>query len=93
MTTFWLSFADPDRPRSEQFLGVAIFDLDESDGQLDVTEIVKHSWKISVNPGGQVMVSEVADNGIKAEHKNKLITDEALLIKLGSKGRAVQACH
>jgi hypothetical protein len=93
MTTFWLSFADQDKPRSEQFLGVAVFDLDETERRLSAVDIIRHSWKIGVNPGGSVAISEVSDERIKAEHKNKLITDEALLMKLGSKGRAVQACH
>lgn len=29
--TWWLSFADPDRPEGTQFLGVVILDVDETD--------------------------------------------------------------
>jgi hypothetical protein len=29
--TFWLSFGDPDRPKGEQFLGVAIVDVTDAD--------------------------------------------------------------
>jgi hypothetical protein len=32
MTTFWLSFNDPDASSDKRFLGVAIFDMDESAG-------------------------------------------------------------
>ena len=31
MTTFWLTFSDPDASYDKRFLGVAIFDLDESE--------------------------------------------------------------
>jgi|SRR5580765_5989839 len=34
MKTFWLSFTDPDRPKGEQFLGVAIIDVTEADAAL-----------------------------------------------------------
>ena len=33
MTTFWISFSNPEASTAERFLGVAIFDMDESDGQ------------------------------------------------------------
>jgi hypothetical protein len=86
MTTFWLTFSDPGATSDKRFLGVAIFDLDESKGELDVRDIVRHSHKLGINPGGQVLVQEV--NGIPDEHKNRLITDDELLLKLGSRGRA-----
>jgi hypothetical protein len=87
MTTFWLSFHDLEAPQRDRiFLGVAIFDMDESKRRLSVSEIVRHAWKLRINPGGAVRVSEVPH--IPDEHKNKLITDDALLLKLGSRGRA-----
>jgi hypothetical protein len=86
MTTFWLTFSDPDASSDKRFLGVAIFDMDESGGELSVTEIVRRSHQLGINPGGQVLVQEV--EGIPDEHKNKLITDDALLLKLGSRGRS-----
>jgi hypothetical protein len=86
MTTFWLAFTDPEATADKRFLGVAIFDMDESDGELSVTEIVRRSHQLGINPGGAVSVQEVS--GIPDEHKNKLITDDALLISLGSRGRA-----
>jgi len=41
-----------------------------------------------MNPGGTVSVQEVFH--IPDEHKNKLITDDALLLRLGSRGRKNQ---
>ena len=86
MTTFWLAFSDPDAPSDRRFLGVAIFDMDESGGEASVVEIVRKAHELGINPGGEVSVQEVA--GIPDEHKNKLITDDALLLKLGSRGRS-----
>ena len=88
MTTFWLSFTDSEATADKRFLGVAIFDMDESAGELSTTEIIKHAWALGVNPGGAVSVQEVGS--IPDEHKNKLITDDALLLSLGSRGRQNQ---
>ena len=85
-TTFWLSFNNPDAPRDKRFLGVAIFDMDESEGELSVPEIVLRAHELGINPGGQVLVQEV--EGIPDKYKNKLITDDALLLRSGSRGRA-----
>jgi hypothetical protein len=87
MTTFWLSFSDPDAPSDKRFLGVAIFDMDESGGELSVPEIVRRAHDLGINPGGQVLVQEV--EAIPDEYKNRLITDDALLLKLGSRGRSI----
>jgi hypothetical protein len=57
-------------------------------GELSTTEIIKHAWALGVNPGGAVSVQEVGS--IPDEHKNKLITDDALLLSLGSRGRQNQ---
>ena len=85
MTTFWLSFTDPAATADKRFLGVAIFDMDESEGRLSIRDIIKHSWELGLNPGGAVSVQEA--HGISDEHKNKLITDDELLLRLGSRGR------
>jgi phosphatidylethanolamine-binding protein (PEBP) family uncharacterized protein len=87
MTTFWLTFSDPDAPSDKRFLGVAILDIDESRHQASVAQIVRKAHKLGVNPGGQVLVQEV--ESIPDEYKNRLITDDALLLKLGSRGRSV----
>jgi hypothetical protein len=86
MTTFWLSFTDPEVASDKRFLGVAIFDMDESEGELSVADIVRRSHDLGINPGGAVCVQEVPSS-IPDEYKNKLITDDALLLSLGSKGR------
>jgi hypothetical protein len=82
MTTFWLTFRNPDT----DYLGVAIFDMDESDGQRSVPEIVSQSWQLGVNPGDcAVGVQDVTDNTrIEEQHKNKLITDMDLLNSLAT---------
>jgi hypothetical protein len=59
--------------------------MDESEGELFKAEIVRQSWALGVNPGGWVSVQEVGP--IPDEHKNKLITDDALLLRLGWRGR------
>ena len=86
MTTFWLSFSDPDASSDKRFLGVAIFDMDESRRRLGAHEIVRRAHRLGINPGGQVCVQV---ESIPDEYKNKLITDDALLLKLGSRGRAM----
>jgi len=86
MTTFWLTFNDCEAPSNERFLGVAIFDMDEdANNPLSADEIVREAWRRQINPGGTVCICEV--EAIPNEHKNKLITDDALLLRLGSKGR------
>jgi hypothetical protein len=87
MTTFWLSFSDPDAPSDKRFLGVAILDMDEGRGRVSVPEIVRKANDLGINPGGQVLVQEV--EAIPDEYKNRLITDDALLLKLGSRGRSI----
>lgn len=86
MTTFWISFRDPNASADKRFLGVAIFDMDETEGQCTNQEIVQRAWKLGINPGGDAGISEVPF--VPKRYKNKLITDDATLIKLGSKGRA-----
>src|SRR6266853_1385907 len=95
MTTFWLSFHDREKPRQDQFLGVAIFDMDESEGEKSVLEIVRHAQRLGINPGGEVRVSKIlnCEQRIKLEHKNRLITDDALLLQLGSSGRALDGLN
>jgi len=90
MSTFWLSFFNPDETVYEKrFLGVAIIDMDESEGELPSGAVARRAWKLGINPGGAVKVMDVTgDKRIKDEHKNKLILDEDLLLMLGSSGRA-----
>lgn len=46
--TFWLSFADPGRPKGTQFLGVAIVVAD------DFLTAVRKAHALGINPGGEV---------------------------------------
>ena len=53
-------------------------------------EIIRHTWKLGINPGGVAAITQLDDRSelrIAREHRNKLITDEAQLIRLGSRGR------
>jgi hypothetical protein len=90
MTTFWLSFTDPKAAPDRRFLGVGIFDMDESRRKkpLSTRRIVKEAWRLGINPGGQVLVQELPEGTIPDKYKGQLITDEVLLMRLGSKGRA-----
>ena len=85
MTTFWLTFTDLEATGDKRFLGVAIFDMDETPGELSTAEVIKHAWAPGLNPGGAVSVQEAG--AIPDQYKNKLITDDALLLSLGSRGR------
>ena len=87
MTTFWVIFSDPDAPRDKQFKGVAIVDMDESKRECCWAEVIERCLELGINPGRGVFVQTLVKS-IPEEHKNKLITDEALLMKLGSRGRA-----
>jgi hypothetical protein len=86
MTTFWISFSDPEASTTERFLGVAIFDMDETDCKKSVTEIIRECWRLGINPGGQASIHEVP--AIPEQYKNCLIKDDATLLGLGSNGRA-----
>jgi hypothetical protein len=79
----------PEVSSDKRFLGGAIFDMDESaDAELFIQLIVKHAWQLGINPGGTVLIQDVTGNSrILHEHKNKLITDDQLLLQLGSNGR------
>ena len=84
---FWLSFSDPDAPRGKRFLGVAIVDMDTD---ASAVEIIRHTWKLGINPGGAVAISQLDDRSalpIAREHGMKLITDEAQFIHMESRGR------
>lgn len=48
MTVYWLSFADPQRPKGERFLGAAVVEADT------FAEAIKRSWSHGCNPGGEI---------------------------------------
>jgi hypothetical protein len=105
--TYWLVFSDPDRPRGERFRGVVILDLPELDltdmaaavdviGEamiavgLDLTDI--HG-----NPDNGTLalhVDDVTESPFvpaMAQYKGRLLTDDALLLSIGSRGRDAAA--
>ena len=86
MTTFWISFSDPEGSTAQRFLGVAILDMDETDGEKSAAEIIRDCWRLGINPGGQACIQEAP--AMPEQFKNRLITDDATLLKLGSRGRA-----
>src|SRR6516225_9996832 len=49
-----------------------------------------HPWKLGFNPGGAVAMTQLDDGSawrIAREHRNKPITDESQLIRMGSRSR------
>lgn len=53
MGIWWLSFADPDRPKGEQFLGVAIVRASGMGPAVTTAHVLK------INPGGEVQGVEI----------------------------------
>jgi ABC-type proline/glycine betaine transport system ATPase subunit len=53
---FWLSFCDPDKPEGERFLGAAIVEA------TDLREALKVTWRLKINPGGEVLSVEIPDD-------------------------------
>ena len=61
-------------------MGVAIVDMDTD---ASAVEIIRHTWKLGVNPGRAVAITQLDDRSalrIARDHRNKLIIDEAQLI-------------
>jgi hypothetical protein len=54
VSSWWLSFADADRPESEQFLGACIVTGDS------LSEALQRSYLLECNPGGEVRVIRIA---------------------------------
>jgi hypothetical protein len=49
----WLSFCDPNRPVGQQFLGVTIVDIhDTNDDKTMVKLAITTAWLYEANPGG-----------------------------------------
>lgn len=42
MRTYWLSFCDPERPESEQFLGACLVEVTDEDAATALTFITEH---------------------------------------------------
>lgn len=81
MTTFWLSFADVNRPEGTQFKGAAIVEGD------DPVDAIQEAWRLGINPGGEVAISEISpDAPIRDRWRKRLLSREdidALDLELG----------
>lgn len=74
-TRWWyLSFADPARPKGEQFLGAAIVDGE------DLASAITSAWRRGCNPGGEVMgieITSISDRVVESYRFRLLTRDEA----------------
>lgn len=72
---WWLSFADPDRPEGEQFLGVCIVQGTEpAMGFPRATDPIPRAWQLGLNPGGEVQFHRIPeDRQPPAEWTNRLL--------------------
>ena len=71
MAWMWCSFADPDLPAGQQFLGVAIVEAE------DVVTAAMQAHLLGINPGGEVMGVLLPDDLLPPEHwRNRLLTRE-----------------
>lgn len=62
MTFFWLSFADPNKPKGQQFLGGTLIEVPIG-GHPGVIAAVQRAWDLGINPGGEVASFELAPGG------------------------------
>jgi hypothetical protein len=70
---FWISFADPDKPEGDQFLGVVVV---QGGG---MQEAIQNAWSMGINPGGQVMAFELLDDEVPDEqYRRRLMSKEEL---------------
>ena len=86
MGLFWLSFADPDKPKGSQFLGVAIVEAES------FHEALTQAWALGCNPGGEVAGSDVSDGDFKLpqEFVHRLL-DREEIDRLAAYGRMVMS--
>lgn len=68
---FWLSFADGDRPKGSQFLGVALV---SAPGFIEAVRLTHH---LGINPGGEVQIMPIPPHhAVPVEYQNRLLTRE-----------------
>lgn len=67
---WWLSFADPDLPEGEQFLGVAIVE------QRWFISAVEKAHELGINPGGQIQGVPVDLDTVPDEDIETLLGEE-----------------
>jgi hypothetical protein len=72
--TFWLSFF-----YENKFLGVAVVDLtpdDIGEGCNPTAAAITKAWKLGINPGGHVKITELFETEIPASDRNRLLNRE-----------------
>lgn len=57
-TIFWLSFADPKKPKGSQFLGACILEVD-SESSNPLEKAIHKAHELGINPGGEVLGFEI----------------------------------
>lgn len=73
MPLLWCSFADPDKPKGKQFLGVVITEA------ADVDEASSKFWKLRINPGGEILASKLPEDSMEAKFPlDKLLSEDDL---------------
>lgn len=68
---WWLSFADPEKPRGERNLGVCIVQ------GLDIGEAAKNAHAKGCNPGGEIMGVRIAEDKLDLfpeQYRNRLMS-------------------
>jgi len=58
---WWLSFADPDKPEGQRFIGVAVVPCDTD----TISRAADTAWKLGCNPGGEVLGMRLPDDIIE----------------------------
>lgn len=83
---WWLSFADSERPKGQQFLGAAVV---EAPSHLDA---VLKSHRLSINPGGEVECSNIpADKMAEfAPYVDRFIPPDVVIEKWAPERRQIE---
>ena len=58
MTLYWLSFADTDKPKGEQWLGGCMIEV-EGSGKDGLHKAIVRAHNLGINPGGQIKSVEI----------------------------------
>jgi hypothetical protein len=70
MATFWLTFADPNKPVGSKFLGVIIVEAGDLDAAIARTEAA------GINPGGEITAEDISDLPPPREWFDRLLSDK-----------------
>lgn len=75
---WWLSFADGEKPKGEQFLGACLVQ------GATLPDAIKEAWRLKINPGGEVMSGELGGYPVDVPEKwaNRLLSHEDM-VKMG----------